>query len=85
VIPTGSLAETVQFGFRTASNYDDLAEGESDRALVDEWREGVIELLRSPDRQQRIREEMIPTSIEAFAWARVADGWENEFSRTLVS
>jgi protein O-GlcNAc transferase len=80
VIPTGALRESVRFGFMTARSYDDLDEMECGGDLVDEWVDGLIEVLRSPERQLRIRRQMIPASKAAYTWARVADGWEQEFS-----
>jgi protein O-GlcNAc transferase len=79
VIPNGALRETVRFGFRTRSTYDELSGGMSERPLVEEWRDGVIDLLRSPERQAQIRREMVPASKAAFAWAHVADAWNREF------
>jgi glycosyltransferase involved in cell wall biosynthesis len=46
---------------------------------VDEWRRGLIELLLSPERQQRIRREIVPVCERAFDWARVAAAWEEAF------
>jgi glycosyltransferase involved in cell wall biosynthesis len=79
VIPSGALAETVQFGFRTRFNYDQLSEGTSPEELAAEWREGLIDLLRSPDRQEEIRAAMVPAARRSFAWSGVADAWEREF------
>jgi glycosyltransferase involved in cell wall biosynthesis len=78
VIPNGALAETVRFGFRTTRCYDDL-DGAPGEELVDEWRTGLIQLLSDPDRQQRIRGEMVPACQRAFDWARVAGDWERAF------
>jgi len=78
VIPNGALAETVRFGFRTAHCYDNLS-GMLRDELVAEWLRGLIELLRSPERQQQIRREMVPACKSAFDWARVAADWEQAF------
>src|SRR6185437_6521806 len=61
VIPNGALRETVRFGFRTERDFDH-ADGSGGEDLVDEWRHGLVELLRSPQRQQRIRRAMVPAS-----------------------
>lgn len=49
VIPTGALRDTVRFGFRTRSDYARLGVRPNDD-LIAEWRAGLIELLRSPER-----------------------------------
>ena len=79
VIPTGALRDTVLFGFRTRAGFDRF-DGASDGALVTEWRAGLIELLRSPEQQLRIRREMIPASRELFDWSHVAQAWASELS-----
>jgi glycosyltransferase involved in cell wall biosynthesis len=77
VIPTGALKETVRFGFRTTRCYDD---GIPERELLRDWRDGLIDLLLSPERRSAIREEMIPVSRRQFDWWRVAEEWDAEFS-----
>jgi glycosyltransferase involved in cell wall biosynthesis len=80
VIPNGALSETVRFGFRTRLDYDGVPKELSGDELVREWREGLIDLLRSPDRQERIRREMVPAAKAAFAWSHVASAWDHEFT-----
>jgi protein O-GlcNAc transferase len=80
VIPTGALAETVRFGVATRLTYDTLPAGTPGDELVGEWREALIDLLRSPQRQEAIRREMMPACRAAFAWQRVAAEWEREFA-----
>jgi glycosyltransferase involved in cell wall biosynthesis len=80
VIPTGALRETVQFGFRTRRSFDDLNGAPGDD-LVDEWLQGLIDLLQSPERQRRIRRVMVPACRDMFDWSHVAATWEREFSQ----
>ena len=80
VIPNGALQETVRFGFRTQRDFGNPG-GPSDNDLIDEWRQGLIELLSSPERQLSIRHAMVPTSREMFDWSRVAADWDREFSQ----
>lgn len=84
VIPNGALRETVRFGFRTQGDLDNPG-GSSGNGLLDgllnEWRQGLIELLRSPERQASIRRAMIPASRQAFDWAHIAADWDREFSQ----
>ena len=84
VIPNGALRETVRFGFRTPYTYDDLAPGTSGQELIAQWREGVVDLVRHPARQRRIRDEMMAVSRDAFAWERVASAWDREFASLPV-
>jgi glycosyltransferase involved in cell wall biosynthesis len=79
VIPNGALRDTVRFGFRTGRDFDNPGGADGD-GLVDEWRQGLIELLQSPERQLSIRRAMVPASREAFDWSHVASAWDHEFS-----
>ena len=80
VIPSGALAETVRFGFRTMRSHTDFRGLPFPHRIIDEWLEGLIDLLRSPERQARIRAEMIPDSRRRFAWSAIAQAWEQEFA-----
>lgn len=80
VIPTGALAETTGFGFRTMRSYTDYVGLAMPRRVIDEWIEGLVNLLRAPEQQARIRAEMMPASRRRFAWSNVADAWEREFA-----
>lgn len=78
VIPSGALRETVRFGFSTKCDFD-AGGGAAGNDVVDEWRHGLIELLRSPERQRNIRHAMVPATQQAFNWLRVAADWDREF------
>lgn len=78
VIPTGALRDTVRFGFRTTRGFEDL-DGSNADDLVAEWRDGLIALLADPERQLRIRREMVPVSRRIFDWSHVAEQWSREF------
>ncbi len=80
VIPTGALTETVRHGFKTMRSYTDFLGLQFPRRIIDEWLDGLVDLLRSPDKQERIRQTMIPDSRRRFAWSGVADAWEQEFA-----
>ena len=80
VIPTGALDETVRYGFRTMRSYTDYAGLPIPRRVIEEWLEGLIGLLRAPERQARIRAAMMPECRARFAWPKVADCWEEEFA-----
>ena len=77
VIPTGALAETVRYGFRTARSFTDPDVHAA--ALTSEWLNGFLRLLTSPDDQRRIRRDMVPFSRDRWSWSRVAEDWEREF------
>jgi glycosyltransferase involved in cell wall biosynthesis len=76
VIPTGALAETVRHGFRTAHSFSDR--GVDREALLTAWRDGLVAVLADPDRQRRIRRDMVPTSLARWTWRRAARAWECE-------
>jgi glycosyltransferase involved in cell wall biosynthesis len=80
VIPSGALRETVRFGFVTAASYTDPPSTWDGDTLVDEWRQGLTTLLADPQRQRRIRRDMVAAARREFAWSAVADSWEREFS-----
>jgi glycosyltransferase involved in cell wall biosynthesis len=82
VIPTGALSETVRFGFRTMRSYTDYRGLPFPQRIVEEWLQGLVDLLRSSERQARIRTEMIPDSRRHFDWSAVARAWEQEFAST---
>jgi hypothetical protein len=79
VIPTGALAETVRYGFRTARSFSDPDVDPA--ALTSEWLGGLVGLLTSPDDQRRIRRDMVPASLDRWSWSRVVEDWEREFRR----
>lgn len=79
-IPNGALRETIRFGFLTKRDFS-AAGGSAGNGLVSEWRHGLIELLRNPERQRSIRRAMVPASRQAFGWSRVAADWDREFSQ----
>ncbi len=79
VIPSGALDETVRHGFRTMRGLTDFEGLPTPRRLINEWIDGLVGLLRAPERQVRIRAEMIPDARRRFSWATVADAWESEF------
>ncbi|MCW2491275.1 MAG: hypothetical protein JWN47_639 [Frankiales bacterium] len=83
VIPTGALAETVRFGFKTMRSHTDFAGLSLPRRFIREWLDGLISLLHEPARQQAIRSAMIPECRDRFAWARVVHSWESEFDSNL--
>lgn len=73
IIPTGALRETVRFGFRTDSDQPQSAD------VLAQWLAGLIDLLRSPERQRLVRREMMPWARRTFAWDGVAAQWEHGF------
>ncbi len=79
VIPTGALAETVRHGFKTMRSHTDYDGMPLPRRVIEEWLDGVIALLRAPERQARIRADMMPDSRRRFAWRHVVTAWEDEF------
>jgi protein O-GlcNAc transferase len=79
VIASGALAETVRYGFKTMRGSTDFVGRPLPGRIVEEWLEGLIDLIRAPDRQARIRREMIPDCRHRFAWSGVVDQWEGEF------
>ena len=79
VISSGALRETVNFGFKTMRGRTDFAGLPTPPRIVEEWLAGLIDMLRSPERQARIRREMIPASRRRFAWTNVVEQWEREF------
>ncbi|MGH9674374.1 MAG: hypothetical protein ACRD44_14435 [Bryobacteraceae bacterium] len=71
VIALAALKETVRFGFRTARDSGEIAEKE--------WLEGLIEMLRRPEKQEAIRGPMMAEARERFSWDRIARQWRDEF------
>jgi glycosyltransferase involved in cell wall biosynthesis len=80
VIASGALAETVRHGFSTMRSHTDYDPLPLPRRVIDEWLEGLTALLRSPERQEQIRGEMIADSAHRFDWAKVTSAWEMEFA-----
>lgn len=80
VIPTGALAETVRHGFATMRSYTDYDRAPLPRRVIDEWLGGLIDLLRSPERQASIRAGMRAESLRRYSWENVVSAWEGEFA-----
>jgi hypothetical protein len=79
IIPTGALRETVQHGFSTMRSYTDFVGMPFPRRIINEWLQGLIDLLRSQEKQARTRAKMMPESRCRFAWSSVVDSWQREF------
>ena len=71
-IQTAALKETVQHGIRIEGEWQDLA-------VVDAWREGVIDLLRHPEKAEAMREPMRRWALDTFGWDAVATAWDEMF------
>jgi glycosyltransferase involved in cell wall biosynthesis len=80
VIPTGALDETVRHGFKTMRSHTDYEPLPLPHRVIDEWLDGLTALLCSPERQDRIRAEMMLDSPGRFDWNRVVSAWEAEFA-----
>lgn len=69
-----ALSETVQFGKKIKCN--DIY---SNEAAQNEIVDYVVDLLKNPHKQERIRKEMIPWAKQNFNWDQVVKDWNNEF------
>jgi len=69
-----ALDETVQFGKKIKCN--DIY---SNEAAQNEIVDYVVDLLRNPHKQERIRKEMIPWAKKKFNWDQVTQQWHQEF------
>lgn len=69
-----ALNETVQFG--TKLDYSDIY---TNKQAQEEWVKKVVYLLNNPNKQEAIREKMIPWAKSKFSWDNVANQWHNEF------
>lgn len=70
-----ALKETVKWGVK---NPGDVL----NKATFDQYARALVELLKDPNRQEKIRQEMMPKAREEFSWEGVATSWEsNLFSQ----
>ena len=72
VINYAALTETVQFG--------EKVEGDIyDQETKDAFLKALVGLLNDPERQEKIRGEMMPWARGKFGWDKVAKQWSEEF------
>jgi hypothetical protein len=81
VFSTGALRETVRFGYRTLRSFTDDAERRLPRGTLQAWLAALVDYQRHPDKQEAVRQVMMPRCQRDFAWSGVARQWLDEFSR----
>src|SRR3990167_10584963 len=72
VINYAALKETVQYGVKVEGDI-------YDQETKDIYLKELVALLNDPERQKKIRAEMMPWAREKFAWSAVAKQWDAEF------
>ena len=72
VINYAALKETVQFGEKVDGDI-------YDQETKDIFLKALVGLLNDPERQERIRKDMMPWAQEKFGWDKVAKQWDEEF------
>lgn len=70
-----ALNETVQYG--TKLPYSDIYTNEE---AQNKWVKEVVDLLKDREKQEKIRQKMIPWAQSKFSWDAVANQWDKEFS-----
>ena len=82
VIPSGAVAETVEFGARTLTGADHYPGRPLPRQVYAEWEALLISNLRDPAKLEPLREQMAAAARRRFAWHAIAQEWSAEFNRT---
>lgn len=72
VVSYAALEETVQFGEKIDGDI-------YDQETKDAFLKALVGLLNDPERQEKIRKEMVPWAREKFLWSSVAKQWDQEF------
>lgn len=75
-----ALDETVQYGVKLpmAQQKEGANIGKGDLAFLDEYKKQLIDMLKHPEKQEAIREEMMSWA-RTKSWANVAKEWVGEF------
>jgi 2-polyprenyl-3-methyl-5-hydroxy-6-metoxy-1,4-benzoquinol methylase len=74
VINYAALVETVQFGIKIDGDIYDPETKET-------YKKALIEMLNHPEKQEEIRQVMMPWAQQRFTWANVAKQWSEEFKK----
>jgi 2-polyprenyl-3-methyl-5-hydroxy-6-metoxy-1,4-benzoquinol methylase len=76
VINYAALVETVRFGIKVEGDI-------YDQETKDEYLKQLVGLLNDPERQEKIREEMMVGAKEVFGWNKIAEQWSEEFKKPV--
>lgn len=77
VVNYAALKETVQYGIKIDGDI-------YDQETKDEFKNQLIALLKSDERQEEIREPMMKWALKKFAWSSVAKQWSDSFKEARV-
>lgn len=79
-----ALAETVQFGYRLTMQAMDenTPVGKWNEADLTTFKDTLIDVLKHPEKQEAIRQDMMQKTRQTQSWQNVAKGWEREFLAT---
>lgn len=77
----GALAETVQYGVkvRMVAQKEGTPLGKGDLKFLDTYREDLIQMLKDPKRQEKIRPAMVKWA-KTQSWKNVAKAWDKEIN-----
>ena len=82
-----ALDETIQFGVKIAMKKADTKKTKDDEANVGSWtddelnqfKDALIDMLKNPDKQNKIRPQMIAWARKEMSWQKTAKGWQDDF------
>lgn len=86
VVPTAALAETVQFGIRTARGYYTDVQGNiaMPAEAMEQWVQAIHKVLGDDwQTKEEYRAKMQDWAHQKFSWETVAKSWEAEFTKEL--
>lgn len=77
-----ALNETVQFGTKIDMKQQDekTPVGKWDKKDLEKFKVALIDMLKNPEKQEKIREEMMAWSRKNQSWSAVASQWIKEFA-----
>ena len=82
-----ALDETIQYGVKISMDKAETKKTKDDEANVGSWtdeelnkfRDSLIDMLKNPDKQAKIRPDMMAWARKEMSWSRTATGWINDF------
>jgi glycosyltransferase involved in cell wall biosynthesis len=84
VIPSGAVAETVEFGATTLTSADHYPGRRIPPHIYAEWEALLISSLRDPAKLEPLRAPMAAEARRRFTWETIAQEWSAEFNCTLA-
>lgn len=82
-----ALDETIKYGVKIAMKKADTKKTKDDEANVGSWtddelnqfKSSLIDMLKNPDKQNKIRPDMMAWARKEMSWAKTAKGWQDDF------